>query len=92
MACVHFNLYFNLFYIYKRSSNLNTNIEYTYMTIIYDNINFYKQLSHNARIYMYIVYYKIWEIECPPLPVIKTYINQDQVVTLSKIGLVRMHL
>lgn len=38
------------------------------------------------------LYSKIWEIECPPLPVIKTYINQDQVVTLSKIGLVRMHL
>lgn len=66
MACAHFNLYL------KRPSDPNTNIEYTYMTIIYDNINFYKQLSHNARIYMYS---EIWEIECPPLPVIKTYIN-----------------
>lgn len=64
MACVHFNLYL------KRSSNLNANIEYTYMTIIYDNINFYKQLSHNARIYMYS---EMWEIECPLPPVIKTY-------------------
>lgn len=87
MACVHFNLYFNLFYIYKRSSNLNTNIEYTYMTILYDNINFYKQLSHNARGSIVRSCGRM-----PSPPVIKTYINQDQVATLPRIGLVRMHL
>lgn len=57
MACVHFNLYL------KRSSNFNTNIEYTYMTIIYDNINFYKQLSHNAQIYS-----EIMRESAPPPP------------------------